>query len=792
MKVYGQLERAQVENVGALPTAGVKGRVVFLTTDSRYYYDDGSNFVLIVGSNTTDTLTNKALVDSSTTIVDDSDNTKKLAFQVSGVTSGQTRTMTVPNYSGTMIASPSPLTTKGDILSHDGTTPVRQAIGSDNQVLIADSSVTNGLKWTTLQQGAKNYITYNNFENNAITGWTEMSATVGVIPTGTPTFSASAAASITIAATNTNPLAGSYSLQMVGTIAQGQGFATDVLTIDREDQAKVMQGSFYYEVASGASNANWSGTSSNTLSVYIYDVTNSTWIQPQGVYNLTQSSGQGFCSFTFQTASSVSQLRVVVWCANTASGSITVNFDDFYLGPQKVVYGAPVTDWVSYTPTWSSGGSAPAIGNGTIAGRSRRVGDSEQYEIEIVSGTTTTWGNNANAWTFSLQSGRAIDTAKVTNIATVFGTAQANVSGSGNVYDGVVIYQSGVTSTNQVMVLVTGGTAFAGWDSDSPAAWSASTANQRVALQFTVPISGWSSSVQMSNDTDTRVVTAQLSKATSQSINLASATKILFDSAVKDTHSGFSLANNHYVVPVSGTYRISGNVTFTASTGSGAVQAQLLIDGSVSKYAVNGKPGTASTESSVSFVFLEQLRSGQTIGLNIYQNIASPLSMLADATATGYTVMNIERLSGPSAIAASETVAALYTGAPPTGTLNGAGFNTTTYATKVTDSHGAYSSGSYTIPVSGRYNIAAANAQAATYAAGNNAVVAIFIDGNRSYDATQVGFTSAATLFPMVSVNGIPLNAGQVVTIRSLNQGTTPTFGSTVSQNYFSITRAGN
>ncbi len=48
------------------------------------------------------TITNTMLVDNSTTFVDNSDATKVLAFECSGITTGTTRTLTVPNASGTI------------------------------------------------------------------------------------------------------------------------------------------------------------------------------------------------------------------------------------------------------------------------------------------------------------------------------------------------------------------------------------------------------------------------------------------------------------------------------------------------------------------------------------------------------------------------------------------------------------------------------------------------------------------------------------------------------------------
>lgn len=44
----------------------------------------------------------------------------------------------------------SPLTTKGDLLVTNGTTPTRLGVGTDGQVLVADSPSANGVKWATV------------------------------------------------------------------------------------------------------------------------------------------------------------------------------------------------------------------------------------------------------------------------------------------------------------------------------------------------------------------------------------------------------------------------------------------------------------------------------------------------------------------------------------------------------------------------------------------------------------------------------------------------------------------
>ncbi len=58
-----------------------------------------------VSTTGTQTLTNKSLVDASTYIIDDADVTKRMQFQVSGVTTATTRTLTVPDADTTIVGT---------------------------------------------------------------------------------------------------------------------------------------------------------------------------------------------------------------------------------------------------------------------------------------------------------------------------------------------------------------------------------------------------------------------------------------------------------------------------------------------------------------------------------------------------------------------------------------------------------------------------------------------------------------------------------------------------------------
>lgn len=112
---------------------------------------------------TAQTLTNKKLSDSTTTIVDVTDATKAVKFDVGGTTAitgtiatnfTTAKTVTIPDATGTLaltseVINNSLITTAGDIIYRNATVPVRLGIGTAGQVLTVNSGAT-APEWKTI------------------------------------------------------------------------------------------------------------------------------------------------------------------------------------------------------------------------------------------------------------------------------------------------------------------------------------------------------------------------------------------------------------------------------------------------------------------------------------------------------------------------------------------------------------------------------------------------------------------------------------------------------------------
>ena len=208
----------------------------------------------------------------------------------------------------------------------------------------------------------------------------------------------------------------------------------------------------------------------------------------------------------------------------------------------------------------------------------------------------------------------------------------------------------------------------------------------------------------MSDQYDTLVVSVNETKSSNQTgINTNnSAVKITIDSATNgDTHGMLDVANNRLVAKVPGWYDINSFVLVSGTN----VLANLyytIVNKNGATIAYGNSP---SSTASVAFASVSstkvQLNVGDYLELFIFgqgNNSASTLT----ATSVSFAA---SRISGPSAIAATESVnARYYTAAGQSIPNTGA---TVVWGTKDYDSHGGMntSTGVYTAPISGKYRI---------------------------------------------------------------------------------------
>lgn len=640
------------------------------------------------------------------------------------------------------------------------------------------------------------------------------------IPTGTPTFGSGASGNLAISVVSSGQLAGAYSLSYASSAATTQGnmLASNSFFIDKEDQAKVLGWKFYYSANTNPTNGNFSGTSSNSFAVAAWDVTNSVWLSLAGNFAMTQSAGVGIASGTLQTNATTAQIRFVVYNANASAGAITMYFDDFFVGPQTVSTGSVITDWQSYTPTVTGAASNPVLGSGAIQnGFYRRVGGNLEVIMQIQAGTS---GNTAGSgvYFFGLPPGLTPDTTKIvglasanlsvnlgsaSNAATVLGRATVGTpTGAGSVGDGQVMFN---TTASPLSVFVTFHGQNANTDlvlnrsfqygSGGSNAQDFSVATSGTYLTCTVPIAGWSSNVQMSNDTDTRVI-AFAANTSSTSIT-STATTVVYSSVERDEAAAYNSTTGIYTVPVTGWYSISATLRLNATYALNQASTMYIRQNSTDVRLQNVIAGGANTSLYPFVGGLLYCKAGDSLSIRCDSGGASPTI----ASGSNYNYVQIEKVSGPATIAATESVSARYTTTAGQSIANGStvivNFDTKD-AVPGGDSHGSVTTGAswqFKAPTSGRYSVKAmCFFTTAPFTSNNDTSLFLYKNGsfysildNRRIDAS---LTSGRTL---MGVDEIYLLAGEFVDVRVAHGETTArSLITNAGYNRVSIVRVGN
>ena len=644
--------------------------------------------------------------------------------------------------------------------------------------------------------GSKNYLT--SYKGNTGNGNFEFGSTTGFalghvalsnnFPSGTPTFGSGAAGTLSLAVTSSSPIAGNYSGMYISSAATTAGdfVSSNAFNIDLADQAKVQAFKISYSVPSGLTNVNLSGSSANSYAVAIYDVTNASWIQPAGAYNLVQGTGIGTAIGTFQTSSNGTSYRIVLYNANATAGAATLSLDDITVGPQTLVQ----TQIGVVGQIIATGSITPPVGylyaNGSAVSRS-------QY-ADLFSVIGTTYGVGDGSTTFNLPNLQGVF-ARGAGTQTVGGISQAATLGStqsdqiqGHYHtstNGVNIANYGSvgsdtgtkgattgTSIFQTPLSAAIGSPISDGTNGTPRS-GAETHPANVAVAYHIC---YLKVAQASADTDTRVV-SMLTTSTASS-TASTTTPFVYQTVLKDTHSAYNATTGKYTIPISGDYFLVA----TGASSSGGATIAPYVNGVI--YQSGLFTMNASSQLSGS-ILLEGLKTGDIVDIR---------TSSSTTTQTAGCSFSIFKLSGPSTILASDSVIEKWNTSVTSVVASGVGV--VLYTNKIKSTHGAYNSstGLFTAPISGAYLIA--GTFTGNTVSGSNGLNYLYLEKNAGLD-TLIGSCTSNTITTTLACSGstlVSLNQGETASIAFADNSaqTISASGTGSNTNSISIVRVGN
>lgn len=292
MKVYGQLERAQIEGLTSDPTGAnlVVGRMWFRTDTQRYKVYDGSAIKEFVDLVEAQTLQNKIL-----------DSAQLNTPTVQGATTY--------NQLGSTPANPSAGNHKV-YFKNDGKLYTLDELGNEVEVGAGAGS------------GSKNYFddTSANIDN-----------TIGSWETDDGAGSASAGLTLTVTTLAGELLSGAGSLKLVKDAADRNGHFIKVLseTIDPADRGQPLFGSFQFNPITGYA--------SSDLIWEVYDVTNAAVLYSGVAEDLELLNSKGRFNWVTYLEDTTAQVEFRLRINNANTNSFEVSLDEFKFGPTAQV-----------------------------------------------------------------------------------------------------------------------------------------------------------------------------------------------------------------------------------------------------------------------------------------------------------------------------------------------------------------------------------------------------------------------------------------------------------------------
>lgn len=614
----------------------------------------------------------------------------------------------------------------------------------------------------TASSGATNYLTGGDGESGANV-CTPYADAAGVAPVtgsgGSPT--------VTCALSSASPISGtqSYVLTKPASNVQGQGWSFP-FTVDAAAQAKMLQVSFDYQVDSNYTVG--SDTATPDMVAYVYGPTDGT---PQ----LTQLTpykalgGSGTLKFqgNLQTAASGKAYRLLLHEPNTGTLASTIKVDNIVVSPVLRQFGAPITDTQSYSITLDNVGTPSQNSASGL-----RYGDRLKITGQFVPGAVP-----SSTFAINLPNNLSIDISK-------FGNSPKKVGTIRRIFD-----SNAFPSTSQgpwdlwvdptVPAKIFGNAAAASGNYAKQNSDNYSTTNVTV-YEFDVPIQGWSSSTQMSDQSgDNRIITARATlDATPWNVANNTTTLVTFDDSTVapnfDPVGAYNSSTGKYTFNSAGYYHVYSYIQTASATGNGIIW--VYKNGAIDSW---GDYSAGSYMYGFKVDTIVKAVAGDYIQIYFNQNSGGNVNI-----GGGRSYFTVQKLQGNQQIVASESVNARYH-ISSSSALTQNSEVVVKYDAKDWDTHGSYnpSTGIYTAPSPGVYQV---NVTCAINASGGRLVVDLYKNGSKDFSGQDGTITGSNTQIAsgLIKANQGDQIAGYAFTSLASN--------SCVGGSYISFARVGN
>jgi len=367
-----------------------------------------------------------------------------------------------------------------------------------------------------------------------------------------------------------SPLVGTGSLKIAksAVLASGEGVSVASLTIDPQYRGRTIICEFEQDFTDAS-------YPSENMSIKAIDMSLTGELAVIG--DATIKNLKGKVQVQILTTTSTAQVRLALHIDTDAVPGATWNgyLDQVLLTIDQTAPASIITDWedVIVDGTWTT--------NTTYTAQRRRIGDSEEYEVNIdLSGAP-----NAATLDVNMPSDRVINAAKIkgTGDSSNVGVTTGFDSGAGEL-NGMVKYIDTTTVRPKVMRELSADNNYMFELTDvAPVPWGS---GNTIKLRFTVPIEGWSAGALLST-TESLLQNAKLKviNSAAQSFTGGVSNDLEYDSVEEDTLNGFNLSTNDYTIPRDGFYLCFVNFGMSADADwngtTEQVQVSMEVNGSI-------------------------------------------------------------------------------------------------------------------------------------------------------------------------------------------------------------------